>query len=158
MEKARLSDSILKSVLFKNAKMNDVEMDGINAVDTCFEGASIQESIFVKASLKNCLFRKANLTSAGFRRSYLKNTTLEHAVLTNADFSRALLTSVNLRWSDVTGADFSSVRLGPAQVYKMQGYSGNINEMGCDELDFSKAGDGSDFGPPERLQIQKKEV
>ena len=121
----------LVHVDFKNAKLEDANLDSTWLIGADFQNADLKFSSFKDATLHRVPFPNANLTGANFTRTKLIGAILEGvefkgsdlafadlrgAILRNAKLQGAILWNVNLQFADLESADLRGAQLGNANL------------------------------------------
>jgi len=121
--------TVLKSIQFRNAVLNDVILDNSTLVDADFYGAQMENSSLDFASIYEADFSQAQLKGTSFRFARggagLPDTKIWRHVgfypvsfcnadLTNVDFHGAYLGGADFRDATLTGADFTEAVLDKA--------------------------------------------
>lgn len=97
------------------------KFERIDAVDSCWNGAYLEESLYLQANCRSCLFNQCDMRwidgrAASFKNARFLQTDLKHSDLTAADFYAASLSQTDLRQASMRhanlfGADLTEARL-----------------------------------------------
>jgi len=95
--------------------------EDITAIDTCWNGAYLEESLYLRASCSSCLFNQCNMQwvdgrAASFKKARFLQSDLKHSDFGAADFFSASLSQTDLRQvsfrhANLYGADLMEARL-----------------------------------------------
>jgi uncharacterized protein YjbI with pentapeptide repeats len=108
-------------VIFKNARMAGVALEGCRFPQADFTGADLTRAALTVCDLSGAKLTGATLNAAQVNRATLINADLAETDLRGANLAGADLTGANLTGTDFSGAHVFGIKLGRADPTKVKG-------------------------------------
>jgi uncharacterized protein YjbI with pentapeptide repeats len=143
LEHANLSRADLSRAVLSGADLRDAELKHTNLSRSNLSGANLSGANLRWVDLSGANLRWADLSDAKLSGATLTGADLSNAILSQASLVHADLTQANLSRVNWVGADLSSANLTGAKVFETPRFGLKTEEMTCEWVDLSAAGDRS---------------
>ncbi|MBE9161414.1 pentapeptide repeat-containing protein [Tychonema sp. LEGE 06208] len=135
---ADLTKAELNGVNLIDADLRQACLQGVNLSGANLSGANLKWADLSGANLKDADLSDAKLSGANLNGADLRNTNLANTNLVHAD-----LTETNLINADWVGADLTGATLTGAKLYFVPRFGIIVDNISCEWVDISPAGDCS---------------
>jgi uncharacterized protein YjbI with pentapeptide repeats len=143
LEHANLCRADLSRAILSGADLRDAELKHTNLSRTNLSGANLSGANLRWVDLSGANLRWADLSEAKLSGATLTGADLSNAILSEASLVHADLTQANLSRVNWIGADLSSANLTGAKLFETPRFGLKTEEMTCEWVDLSPAGDRS---------------
>ncbi|MEG4282124.1 pentapeptide repeat-containing protein [Microcoleus sp. A006_D1] len=133
---ADLTKAELNGVNLSNADMRQASLQQVNLSGASLSGANLKWADLSGANLNGADLSDAKFSGANLNGADLRNTNLANASLVHAD-----LTEANLINTDWVGADLTGATLTGAKLYLVPRFGIVVDDITCQWVDMSPAGD-----------------
>jgi len=110
-----------------NAKLNGMNLRGLDLRNANFHLANLAESDLSGANLRNARLINTNLTDSNLQKAVLDNASLTNAILHRANLTDANLIETDLTYSVLTYADFQGANLHGADLRNTRLANANLS-------------------------------